>query len=471
MTDEYTHITATNLIRLFKNRKISVTEAISHYVNYIGKINPKINAIVQLTKEQAIADAKVADNIYASHTNTSTILDEKPLLGVPFVVKDSINTKDIITTSGTTGRAEHTPKHDATVVSRMKSAGAILLGKTNCSELALPFETDNLVYGRTNNPWDTSRSSGGSSGGDGAMIAAGGASFALAIDAGGSIRLPAHFCGVMGIKPTTGRTPRTGHFPPIGGLVGALSQCGPIARSVDDLALILPLLCGDDGQDPSVVPMPFPDHNKITVRDLKVGYFIDNGVMEPDESISKSIESVVKQLEKDDVTIQAIQPPGQASISRILFQLFGADGGTRLTDRLNRIGTHDVSPLLQAFQERQWAYSLDTTALLNVITQWDILKSEMLAFAQDYDVIISPVSAVTAFRHGYTLNQDNLLAFTYSMLHNLTGWCSASVPVTKSEIGLPIGVQIAAKPWREDIVLAMAKHIETFTGGFTPPPL
>ncbi|ETW91961.1 MAG: hypothetical protein ETSY1_45910, partial [Candidatus Entotheonella factor] len=190
-------------------------------------VNPSLNAVIKLSAERALDEARVADQAVLNGGELG------PLHGVPMTIKDSLDTAGVVSTGGTKGRESYTPQEDATVVARLREAGAILLGKTNTPELTLAGETNNLIYGQTNNPYDLSRTPGGSSGGAGAIIAAGGSPLDMGSDTGGSIRLPSHFCGIAGIKPTSGRVPRTGHVVPFGlGAVDALTQNGPMARFV-----------------------------------------------------------------------------------------------------------------------------------------------------------------------------------------------------------------------------------------------
>jgi amidase len=248
------YASATTLARAIRAKEISSVEVVQAFLERIAAVNPALNAVVQLRAEAALAEARAADAALAH----GQIMG--PLHGVPMTIKDSLDTAGVITTGGTTGRATYVPAQDATVVARLRAAGAILLGKTNTPELTLWGETDNLVYGRTNNPYDLTRTPGGSSGGAAAIIAAGGSPLDIGSDTRGSIRLPAHFTGIAGIKPTSGRVPRTGHIVPWGlGAVDALTQLGPLARYVEDLVLILPLICGPDWQDPAMVPMPLGD--------------------------------------------------------------------------------------------------------------------------------------------------------------------------------------------------------------------
>src|SRR5262249_11954752 len=212
------------------------------YLQRVEEVNPALNAVVQLCAEAAQAEARAADAALARGQMTG------PLHGVPMTIKDSLDTTGVSTTGGTTRRAASVPAHDATGVTRLRTAGAILLGKTNTPELTLASETDNLLYGRTNNPYDLSRTPGGSSGG---------APFDIGSDTACSIRWPAHCCGIAGIKPTAGRVPRTGHIIPFGlGARDLLTQNGPMARFVEDLRLLPPISCGPDLRDPALVPVP-----------------------------------------------------------------------------------------------------------------------------------------------------------------------------------------------------------------------
>ncbi|MBI3327509.1 MAG: amidase, partial [Nitrospinae bacterium] len=274
--DELIYASANAIAKAIRDKDVSAVEVVEAHLRRIEAVNPKLNAVVHTIAARARAEARAADQALARREV------QGPLHGVPMTIKDSLDTAGVVSTGGTKGRAAYVPEQDATVVARLRAAGAILLGKTNTPELTLAGETDNLVYGRTNNPYDLSRTPGGSSGGAGAIIAAGGSPLDIGSDTGGSIRLPAHFCGIAGIKPTSGRVPRTGHVVPFGmGAVDALTQNGPMARYVEDLALTLPIIAGDDWRDPAIVPMPLGDPNAINVKGLRVAMHTDNGVMAP----------------------------------------------------------------------------------------------------------------------------------------------------------------------------------------------
>src|SRR5688500_3707597 len=227
--DKIVFKSATEMARLVRAKEISSEELVRAHLNRIRDVNGTLNAVCQIDEEAALSAARSADAALAKGAKPG------PLHGVPITIKDSFDTKGLISTGGTTGRAKYIPEKDATAVARLRGAGAIILGKTNTPELTISYETDTLIYGRTNNPYDLQRTSGGRSGGAAAILAAGGAALALGSDTAGSIRVPAHFCGVAGLRPTYGRVSRAGHILPPGGVIGRLTHIGPLARSVSDL--------------------------------------------------------------------------------------------------------------------------------------------------------------------------------------------------------------------------------------------
>ena len=249
--DDLIYESATKIADRIRKKEVSSVEVINIYFDRINSINPLLNSVVQTCAERALDEAKFADKVISEKRSVG------PLHGVPLTLKDSLNTEGIISAAGTTGRSKFIPEKDSTVTSRLRKAGAILLGKTNTPEFTHSAETDNLVYGRTNNPYNIKKMPGGSSGGSAATIAAGGSALDIGSDTRGSIRLPAHFCGVAGIKPNSGRVPRTGHILDYSmGAIESLTQNGPMARYVEDLILTLPIISGADWIDPAIVDMP-----------------------------------------------------------------------------------------------------------------------------------------------------------------------------------------------------------------------
>lgn len=463
-SDELIYASATTLGKAIRAKKVSSEEVVKAYLKRIEAVNPKLNAVVQLTAEAALAEAHAADAALARG-------DVKgPLHGVPMTIKDSLNTAGVVSTGGTKGLASFVPKEDATVVARLKAAGAILLGKTNTPELTMAYETDNLVYGRTNNPYDLSRTPGGSSGGAAAIIAVGGSPFDIGSDTGGSIRLPAHFCGIAGIKPTSGRVPRTGHLLPPGGALDAFTQLGPVARFVEDLSLVLPIIAGVDWRDPAIVPMPLGDPRAVNLKSLRVAFYTDNGILTPTPEIVKVVRTTAKVLAEAGMAVEEARPKGIEQTYPELFRgLFSADGGAGLEGLLQFVGTTEVSPLVQRLVELLRPGAMPTAAFLGKMFTLDMFRSAMLSFMEKYDVILCPVNAYPALPHGVTW--DNLPSFSYTMTYNVTGWPGAVVRAGTSPEGLPIGVQVVARPWREDVALAVAQHIETALGGWQRPPL
>ena len=297
MADHLTSTSATNLSRMIRDRSVSSSEVLEAHLRRIEQMNPRLNAVVQVLTERARGRATEADRATARGQSWG------PRHGIPVTAKDTIGIRGVPSTGGTMGRVDYLPTDDATVIKRLRGAGAIVLGVTNVPELVLAGDTDNLVYGRTNNPYDLSRTPGGSSGGEAAAIAAGLSPLGLGSDVGGSIRLPAHFCGIAGLKPTTGRVPSTGHWPLFTGLLGPMFQIGPMARYVEDLVLTLRLLSGTDGRDPYTVPMPFECRKGTITDSLRIAYFTDSGGVQPDRDTHRTIDLAVEALREAGVSV------------------------------------------------------------------------------------------------------------------------------------------------------------------------
>ncbi|MBS03560.1 MAG: amidase, partial [Gammaproteobacteria bacterium] len=311
------------------------------FLDRIEAVNGPLNAVVCMDAETALKRAKNADAALKAGDLRG------PLHGVPITLKDSLDTIDHVTTWGTTGRREVRPGADATCVARLRDAGAVVLGKTNTPEFTLSFETDNLVYGQTSNPYDQSLTPGGSSGGAAAIIAAGGSPFDVGTDTGGSIRLPAHFCGIVGLKPTTGRIPCTGNALPTSGLLAPLSQPGPMGRFVDDIAYTLPVMAGPDNQDPNAVDAVLHDPDAVDVDDLRIAWHADNGIRTPSADIVRAVTDAVDRLRESGHEVTESRPPGLEMAYFIMNRVFGADGGDLIEMLIEDAHTTDVSPALQ----------------------------------------------------------------------------------------------------------------------------
>lgn len=454
---ELTSFSATTLARFIRTNLVSSAAVVDAHLARLEAANPKLNAVVQLQAEAARQQAREADKAVSRGERLG------PLHGIPITLKDSLDTAGMVSTWGTAGRADFTPEHDATVVTRLRAAGAIILGKTNTPEFTLAGITDNEVYGRTNNPYDVERSPAGSSGGAGAILAAGGSALDLGSDTGGSIRMPSHYCGIAGIKPTSGRVPRTGHA--ISFEVGALdafTQIGPMARHVEDLSLTLSIIAGPDGHDPAVVPAPLGDPQDVSVRDLRVAFFTDNGIKSPSPDTVSTVRAAAGVLADHGVSVTEDRPQGVSNAERLWFSLYLADGGAWIRRLIHAAGTEHMSSALEWMQTAQ---PVSLTKFTQEMSRWNVYRSAMLAFMQPYDVLLCPVSATPATRHDDPDGPD----FTYTFAHNLTGWPGAVVRCGTSAEGLPIGVQIVARPWREDVALAVAQYLETNLGGWQSP--
>jgi amidase len=379
--------------------------------------------------------------------------------GVPFSIKDSIEVEGTVCSAGTLGY-RNAPKsiRDATLVSRLRAAGGIPVARTNLPDLLFAFESDNLMFGRTNNPYDHARTSGGSSGGEAALIASCGSPFGLGSDAAGSVRLPAHYCGIASLKPTSGRLARTGHVPPAGGWVETLWQIGPMARHVEDLQALMPILLGADGLDHTVIPMPYVG---VPIENLRVAYFTDNGFAEPDEET----QAVVREAGRALGAVES-RPPGVERSQDLEMMFLGADGGDGVREFLRSIGSDRTHPLLEGWLAKLEKYRTDLKGFASYLTLIDQFRASTEPYLTINDVILSPVSNSAAVLHGTSTEEEVFKGFSYTMTHNLTGWPAAVVRCGTSSTGLPIGVQIAAAPWREDVVLGVARRLEKIFGGW-----
>ncbi len=458
MTGELTHASATRLAGAIRAGEVSSRQVVEAHLERIRAVNPELNAVVRLAEERALQEAKRADESLARGEAAG------PLHGVPVTIKDSFDTEGIVSSAGTSGRADFVPAEDATVVARLRAAGAIVLGKTNTPELTLSFVTDNALFGRTNNPYDIGRSPGGSSGGAAAIIAAGGSPLDLGSDTAGSIRVPAHFCGIAGLKPTAGRVPRTGHIIPFGGPLDGLTQIGPMARFVEDLALVLPLLCGPDWRDPSIVPMPLGNASSVRADAMRVAFYTDNGICPVTPDTQSAVQRAARALSDLGAVVSEDRPEVIAESDRLLVEIFRADGGAWIRRLLERAGTTQVYSFLEWVHEGDSAEAPTPAEFSRRLEQWDAFRSRMLAFMEGFDAVLAPVNAAPAHEHG----QMHRAAFSYTMAYNQTGWPVVVVRAGQSREGLPIGVQVVARPWREDVALALAAHLERELGGWRP---
>jgi amidase len=460
---DLTSRSATRLAAAIRRREVSAVELVDAFLARIAAINPRLNSVVQVEPDAARAAARVADGRVARRERVG------PLHGVPVTIKDSFDTAGMVSTAGTTGRRAFVPARDATAVQRLRAAGAIILGKTNCPELTLSYETDNLIYGRTSNPYDLTRTSGGSSGGAAATLAACGSALDLGSDTGGSIRVPSHQCGTVGLKPTAGRIPRTGHIIGAEGVFQSFTHVGPMARYVEDLALVFPLLAGTDFADAAIVAGTIQPVDAVDLRGLRLAVHSDNGLFSPTPATVTAVTDAAASLAAAGCRLANAVPPALESTSSLGNRLWRAAGSLTVRQLLDAAGTTDVSPPIKPWLATQ--DPLPAADLIRLLSDLDRARGLMLSFLEGVDAILCPVCAFAAPTHGATMREDLDAAYSYSEVYNYVGWPAVVVRAGSSPEGLPIGVQIVARPWREDVALALAAHLERDLGGWQRPPI
>jgi amidase len=462
--NELTFRSATAIAAAIRRKEASSREVVDAHLDHIQRVNPPLNAVVRLLAESARREARAADEALSRGDCAG------PFHGVPMTVKDAWEVAGVPSTGGTLGRAAFVPEHDATVIARMRSAGAIPIGMTNLPELSFALESDNLVHGRTKNPYNLACTPGGSGGGGAAAIAAGMSPIEIGADLGGSIRLPCHFSGIAGIRCTTGREPMTGYFPPALGWVRRFCASGPMARNVEDLADAISVISGPDWIDSGVVDVPLRDWNTVPVKGMRVAVHTTNGIMPARADVAATVMNAAKALADAGAIVEEAIPTGIGQCLELFFGIANADGGAGLRAALAMAGTERVHPLLESAlalaPEQQPA-----GVLQSLWVRVDLYRSAMLSFMKNYDLILSPVNALPAIEHGTSFHPDVMPSFSYTIAHNLTGWPGAVVRCGASSEGLPIGVQAVARPWREDVALAAVRHLETALGGYQRPPL
>jgi amidase len=449
------------MANMIRRREISSVELITAHLERIQQVNPAINAITDLLADSALLQAEAADRMLAAG-------DAYGLLhGVPFSIKDSIDLEGRTTTSGTIGR-QHAPPalQDATLVQRLRSAGAIPIAKTNLPDLLFAFETDNFIFGRSNNPYDVTRTPGGSSGGESALIAACGSPLGLGSDAAGSVRVPAAFCGIASIKPTQGRLPRTGHVPPAGGWIADLWQIGPMARHTEDLLLAMHLLAGEDGLDISSPPVPLLKAERS--QETRVAFFTYNGIARCMHEVENAIRRCADFLSQTGMIVEERTPPLVEQAFELELSLLGADGVDGIDAYLSAHGSTRIHPLLTGFLDRLRPFRATASQLAACWARWDGYRSAMARFFQQFDAILCPVYIQSALAHGDSLKNTSFEGFSYTTAWNVAGAPAATVRCAEFE-GLPINVQIVTKPWHDLLALDICHLIEQEFGGWKPP--
>jgi amidase len=460
---------ALSLAGLVATRQISPVELVDATLARIEALNPALNALVSVDGDGAMRAAREAGDTLTSGGARGR------LHGVPITIKSSVSVAGQPWETGSRFRAGITGDADAPLVARLRAAGAIVIGVTNVAEQLMAWETDNALYGRTNSPWDLSRTPGGSSGGEAAAIAAGLSAGGIGSDGGGSIRVPAHFSGICGLKPTPGRVPATGHFPPCGGPFALTGVVGPMARTVDDVEAMTAILAGPDIGDPNGHPVPFTPLASLP-RHTRIGVFEDDGHVPVTDETRRAVRRAAAWLRDAGYEVDEFHPEGLEEARELWWAIFGR-ASRLILEPMVRGRESEVHPNLVQFLD--WTRRMDRLTaeeLLDVEIRRDVLKSRFLAQMEDVPVLLCPVAPMPAFRHGersWTIDGrtvEYLDAWRYTAWFNLLQNPGVSVPVSQSASGLPIGVQVVARPWDEATALAAARVIEQSRGRWIAPP-
>jgi Asp-tRNA(Asn)/Glu-tRNA(Gln) amidotransferase A subunit family amidase len=466
-----TLLSARKIAAQIRRKEVSPVEVARAHLDRTARLNPKLNAFVDCRPEVVLAQAREAEKAALRGDELG------PLHGVPVSIKSSIDVAGLLCEAGTRLRAGYVATEDAPLVARLRAAGAVIMGVTNTPELLMAWETDNLLYGRANNPWDLTRTSGGSSGGEAAAIAAGLSAGGVGSDGGGSIRVPAHFCGICGLKPTPGRIPSTGHYPKAGGPFALIGVVGPMARTVEDLRIMFEVMAGSDDGDPCAAPVALREVRETVVRDVTIGFFEDDGRTPVTEETRLAVSRAASLLSGCGFRVEPFRPAGLEEAWQRWWEFFGVAGGMILGPML-RDHDSELSPILREFLA--WTKAAPAHTGESLLAAWlgrDAVREKILLQMRKYPVLICPVAAVPAFRHGEREWQVEgttvkyLDAWSYCEWFNLLGFPAAVVPMGRSDEGLPIGVQIVGRPWEEEVVLAVAAKLELERGPWLAPPV
>jgi amidase len=482
-------LSASELAEKIKSHQVTSLEVVNAYLDHIEKHNHTLNAIVTLDKDAAIRRAQEADAALARGELWG------PFHGVPITIKDNVATLGLKTTNSYPLTANYVPDFDATVVARLRKAGAIILGKTNLPLLAMDFQTNSPVFGITNNPWDISRTPGGSTGGGAAAVAAGLTSLEIGNDLAGSIRIPSHFCGIYGLKPTEHLVPITGISP---GLprkeyrsVRHQVYIGPLARSIDDLKLCLTIIAGPDGTDVDVPYIPLIESRKKDLKDIRIAWTDDFGGVPVSEDTKVALKQFTDKLSKAGCTVEKITPTDFDFM--LAWQTWG-----KIVDMEIGISTPSYARFIQYFfgwpyrkgnPMLQMVYPMSYEKYLTALTEREKCISTMERFLSGYDVFLCPVHTTAAYRHitpdryfgPYALyNKDFLVDdkplkyytanASYTSIFNLTGNPVVVMPVGYTKEGLPIGVQVVGQRWHDMELLGVSGQLDKIAGAYKHPP-
>lgn len=455
---------ATELAGLIRAGQVSSEEVVEAHLDRIARLNPSWNAFVTLCADDARAQARAADARRARGDALG------PLHGVPFSVNDALDTAGVRTTSGTGLAGDRVPERDAVAVARLKAAGGILLGKTNLPELGANFDCQNPLFGATVNPHDPRRTAGGTCGGEAAALAGRLTPLGLGKDAAGSIRVPASFCGVFGYVPSPGRIPVTGVFPDA---LRLYCVNGPLARTVEDLELALGVMAGPDPSDPASLPLGGEPSREVRPETLRVA-LCNPGGTPLSKVVQDALERAASALEQAGLEVAREEPPLLQESLGTFWSLLSQEGAFYVDEivqgRWDRLGPDWAGrgdaplPQVSASQLIRWRHARTH------------LVAEVLAWLERHPVVLAPVYATTAFPSGARSVDVNGTELPIQQAGAACGWANfvgapaVAVPAGVDPAGLPTGVQVIARPWRDAEVLAVARVLEERLGGCSPLP-
>jgi Asp-tRNA(Asn)/Glu-tRNA(Gln) amidotransferase A subunit family amidase len=461
---------ASVLARMIRHKEISARETVEAYLQRIERVNPLLNAYIHVDTEGARRQARAADEALARG------VEPGPLHGVPLSIKSSIEVAGFPCECGSKFRQGVVAERDATLVSRLRQAGAVILGNTNVPDLLMAYESENLLYGRTCNPWGLERTAGGSSGGEAAAIAAGCSAGGFGSDGGGSVRVPAHFCGIYGLKPTPGLIPRTGHWPACIGPASFSALVGPMARSVEDLELLLAVTAGPENHDAASAPVPAAPVSDSELQGVEIGYFEDDGAKPVTPETRQAVRTAAQALREQGFRVEPFEMENIEEARQLWWVFFGVSGAA-LTKPLVAGREQELHPFtrdLLAPAGRMQYPSFEQ--FVNMWVERDRLRWRLLEKMGRRRALLCPVAAVPAFRHGeraWSIDGREVRyprIFSYCQIFNLLSNPSVVVPVGRSPEGLPIGVQIVGRHFEDAWILAIARRLGAALGEWRRPP-
>jgi Asp-tRNA(Asn)/Glu-tRNA(Gln) amidotransferase A subunit family amidase len=454
-----------------KARAISPCEVVDQHLARITELQPRLNAFVHIDEAGAREQARAAEIAVTRGEPLGA------LHGIPLTVKSCIDVAGWPCAAGSVLRKNHNPSNDAVLVQRLRRAGAILLGNTNTPEFLMAYETDNLLAGKTINPWNSDYSSGGSSGGEAAAIASGCSAGGVGSDGGGSIRVPAHFCGVCGLKPTPGRIASNGHYPAGNSAFGWLGVVGPMARTVGDLKVLFEVLRGPDAGDALTIPLRTFDDTSLISKNIRIGILEGDGL----GAVTPETQLAVRQAAQLLAFQGFILEPFRLNNLQCVLDLWWFFFGTLISELFQeeiRGREELLSPAFRDYLEAARSPSPEPPMTMERFVKMcearDRERASILRAMSDTPILLSPVCAAPAFRHGEG-NWNPCTGYRDTMRHsqwlNLAGFPGVSVPMGQSPEGLPIGVQLIGRPFEDELVLAVAEQLEAARGAWQPPDL